>query len=132
MFQSLRNILIDLLSLSNEIDSNNHEISNEFHNKNTNNNNNNNNLNGNKQSEVSFTISLKDSRALLSTEIIQLFCLIPSFYDFLPDNHGLIDILILSIGDPRIYQAILNMLYDLRKQNVNTKFTYFNLYIVEI
>ena len=131
MFQSLRNILIDLLSLSNEIDSNNHEISNEFHNKNTNNNNNN-NLNGNKQSEVSFTISLKDSRALLSTEIIQLFCLIPSFYDFLPDSHGLIDILILSIGDPRIYQAILNMLYDLRKQNVNTKFTYFNLYIVKI
>ena len=61
---------------------------------------------------------LKDNNSLLSTEIIQLFCIVPCFYDFLPESEGLISILNLSLGDSRLYQAVINLLQDLRKQNV--------------
>ncbi|RNA25698.1 subfamily C member 14, partial [Brachionus plicatilis] len=61
--------------------------------------------------------ALKDNKALLSTEIIQLFCIVPSFYDFLNNSEGLIEILNLSIGDSRMYLAVEALLEDAKQQN---------------
>lgn len=61
---------------------------------------------------------LKDNKALLSTEIIQLFCIVPSFYEFLNNSEGLIEILNLSIGDSRMYLAVEALLEDAKQQNV--------------
>ncbi|CAF0915842.1 unnamed protein product [Brachionus calyciflorus] len=61
--------------------------------------------------------TLKENKSLLSTEIIQLFCIVPSFYDFLGNSEGLIEILNLSIGDSRMYLAIESLLEDAKRQN---------------
>lgn len=77
---------------------------------------------------------------LLSTEVIQLFCIVPSFYDYLSTSQGIFlpsssicfefvlfypfyfkelnEVLEMSLGAPHFYQAVLNFLNDLRHQNV--------------
>jgi hypothetical protein len=60
---------------------------------------------------------LKDNKQLLSTEIVQLFSIIPVFYEYLEKNQDLMEILKLSISDVRIFDAIKESLADNRQKN---------------
>lgn len=58
----------------------------------------------------------------------------PSFYDFLNNSEGLIEILNLSIGDARMYLAVEALLEDSKQQNVpEKKFSlyFFNAFFLE-
>lgn len=70
---------------------------------------------------------MKESITLLSTEVIQLFCIVPSFYEYLSANDGLKSVLKLSIGDPNIYEIIQNLLYENSNQNVKFEIVLNNL-----
>jgi hypothetical protein len=61
---------------------------------------------------------LKDCITLLSTEIIQLFCIVPSFYEHLIVNDGLKSILKQSVGDSNVFAVIQNLLDENSAQKV--------------
>ncbi len=67
--------------------------------------------------------TLRNNKALLSTEIVQLFSIVPAFYDYLMDSDGLRSILSVSLRDARIFQAINDSLIEHHSQNVSFRIT---------
>jgi len=61
---------------------------------------------------------LKESKYLLATEIIQLFCIVPTFYEHIFRENGLIELLKLGVDEPRIFEAIQNFINDNISQKV--------------
>ncbi len=96
-------------------------------------------------------LSTKESKYLLATEIIQLFCIVPTFYEHLflhdgkpnPNNTfytllslrpcwliilsltlGLIELLKIGVDEPRIFEALQNFINDNLSQKVILKFLF--------
>ena len=96
-------------------------------------------------------LSTKESKYLLATEIIQLFCIVPTFYEHLflhdgkpnPNNTfytllflrpcwliilsltlGLIELLKIGVDEPRIFEALQNFINDNLSQKVIFKFLF--------
>ncbi len=68
---------------------------------------------------INYCSRFKEAKVLLTTELLQLFSMVPAFYQYLGEDDGLENIMNTCFGNVKVYNTFINMINEQKTQQVN-------------